>query len=150
MNKRYVANRTPVSTYRYVAGVFGMLRVLFLAPVLCFIAVSGTFNYLFSSTLGHGPVERWCWIALGIGAAAYSGLAFDIIRTNCQRGSPAKAFVAGLFLIVTLAWDARCAYGFTSMEAQRTKALADEAQRKWSSAEARVKAARVALEPYAI
>lgn len=125
-----------------------MLRLVFLLPVLCFVGVSATFNVLFSLTLSSGP-ERWAWVALGIGAAVYSGLALDICRVNFSRGAPSKGIVALIFLLPALAWDARCTYGFASFEQERARQHVADATRKRAIAENHVRTARKALNTYA-
>jgi hypothetical protein len=127
------------------------MRVLFLLPVLLFVGVSATFNVLFSLTLNEGgwhTIEGKAWVALGVAAALYSGLGLDIARTNFQRGAPSKGITALAFLIVALAWDARCAFGFASLEQDRARHHAQEDARKRDSATARVTAAKKALESY--
>jgi hypothetical protein len=126
-----------------------MLRVLFLTPVLLFTGVSATFNVIFSLTLSEHWVAQWCWIAFGLGCALYSGMALDIVRQNFNRGSWIKGLVAFLCLLPALAWDARCAYGYASLEQDRARQHVNDEARKYAAAEDRVKAARMALAPYA-
>lgn len=123
------------------------MRVLALAVVGAFVLVSGTFNYLFSATLGDGA-EHYAWVMLGFGAACYSALGFDISRANFKQGAYFKALAALVLLAAAVAWDARCHYGYANIQQESARRhLADE-ERKRASATAKAADARKSLEPY--
>lgn len=122
----------------------GLLRLLFLVPVLTFVGVSGWFNYLFSIQLGNPA-----WIVVGLAAAGYAALGLDLMRVCWRRRARMKAFAAFLLWLPATTYDGIAAYGFATREqasAAQQRTLEQQPQLK---AQRDVAEAESALQPYA-
>ena len=126
-----------------------MLRALFLLPVLVFVVVSCVFNTRFSASLGSDELTRSCWIAVGLAAAFYAALGFDLARQSWRRGSWPKAAAALLLWAPAVAYDSLASYRVMAQEQGLSTQRHQETARIRTEAENKLQTARAALQLYA-
>jgi hypothetical protein len=125
----------------------GFRNIARFVAALLFLAVGGTMNFMFASTLGTDDVSRLVWQLLSVSASLYTLLGFDLIDENWPKHR-GRAYAAAVLLLCSLAYDGLSAYGFATRQTSVTSGATGEETRRRQDAERDVAAAERNLAPY--